>query len=312
ARGDRLRGVRRHGEPHRLQRSRAALRAPAGAAPRRRAREPRAEEPPRAAEPRNRAAAAARPRGPGRAARGAAQDRRGAARAARPRNARGRGARARGPSLRHARDRRADARSAPRARARRGGRRRSRRGRASPPRLRARQGEGRAPRRRHGRGRALAGADAATVHEPKERTPLELVVRLGRAQRSGATELGELRVRGAGGDLVPLAELGAFVTRPAEQPIYHKDLERVVYVIGDVAGRPPADVIFAMERPGADGLPSGLRAGWAGEGEWKITVDVFRDLGLAFAAALVGIWVLLVIETRSLTLPLVIMLAIPL
>jgi len=159
---------------------------------------------------------------------------------------------------------------------------------------------------------ALAGADAATVHEPKERTPLELVVRLGRAQRSGATELGELRVRGAGGDLVPLAELGAFVTRPAEQPIYHKDLERVVYVIGDVAGRPPADVIFAMERPGADGLPSGLRAGWAGEGEWKITVDVFRDLGLAFAAALVGIWVLLVIETRSLTLPLVIMLAIPL
>jgi multidrug efflux pump subunit AcrB len=160
---------------------------------------------------------------------------------------------------------------------------------------------------------ALAGASVATVHEPFERTPLRLVARLPRARRSGASELGQIRVAGAGGLLVPLAELGAFVERTADQPIHHKDLERVAFVIGDVAGRPPADVVFAMENGvEADPLPDGARARWTGEGEWKITVDVFRDLGIAFAAALLGIYVLLVVETGSFRMPLVIMLAIPL
>jgi len=51
---------------------------------------------------------------------------------------------------------------------------------------------------------------------------------------------------------------------------------------------------------------------WAGEGEWKITLDVFRDLGLAFAAALAGIFVILMFQTGSRVLPVIIMLAIPL
>jgi multidrug efflux pump subunit AcrB len=59
-------------------------------------------------------------------------------------------------------------------------------------------------------------------------------------------------------------------------------------------------------------MPAGYTVEWAGEGEWKITLDVFRDLGLAFAAALLGIFVILMFETRSRVLPLVIMLAIPL
>lgn len=67
-----------------------------------------------------------------------------------------------------------------------------------------------------------------------------------------------------------------------------------------------------MEAAESGVLPAGVTANWAGEGEWKVTVDVFRDLGLAFAAALVGIYVLLVVETHSFTMPLVIMLAIPL
>lgn len=50
---------------------------------------------------------------------------------------------------------------------------------------------------------------------------------------------------------------------------------------------------------------------WSGEGEWKITVEVFRDLGLAFAGALVGIYILLVLQTQSYGMPLVIMVAIP-
>ena len=59
-------------------------------------------------------------------------------------------------------------------------------------------------------------------------------------------------------------------------------------------------------------MPAGYTVNWAGEGEWKITLDVFRDLGLAFGAALVGIFVILMFETGSRMLPLVIMLAIPL
>jgi multidrug efflux pump subunit AcrB len=160
---------------------------------------------------------------------------------------------------------------------------------------------------------ALAGDAAATVHEPAERQPLPLLLRLDRARRSGEAELSRLRVKGGGKGLVPLAELGAFEARAEDQPVLHKDLERVAFVLGDVAGRPPVDVVLAMQRRLAvEPLPRGLRAEWTGEGEWKITVDVFRDLGLAFAAALVGIYVLLVAETGSFSMPLIIMLAIPL
>lgn len=160
---------------------------------------------------------------------------------------------------------------------------------------------------------ALSGEEVATVHEPDERNPLRLRLSLDRARRSGAEELARLRVKGAGGALVPLAEIGAFTRVPEEQPIYHKDLERVVFVLAEVAGRAPAEAVLSMQRGlAAAPLPGGIRAEWAGEGEWKITVDVFRDLGIAFAAALVGIYVLLVVETSSFLMPLLVMLAIPL
>jgi multidrug efflux pump subunit AcrB len=59
-------------------------------------------------------------------------------------------------------------------------------------------------------------------------------------------------------------------------------------------------------------VPAGIRVNFAGEGEWQITLDVFRDLGLAFAAALVGIYILLVAQMDSFVIPLVVMMAIPL
>jgi multidrug efflux pump subunit AcrB len=156
---------------------------------------------------------------------------------------------------------------------------------------------------------ALTGDPVATVHEPGERQPLVLKLVLSRARRSGPEELSQLRVKGSTGVLVPLAEIGRFGRRAEDPPVYHKDLERVVFVLGDIAGRPPADVVFAMqEHP----LPEGFQTDWQGEGEWKITVDVFRDLGLAFAGALVAIYVLLVFETGTFFMPLLIMVAIPL
>jgi len=116
-----------------------------------------------------------------------------------------------------------------------------------------------------------------------------------------------------GGAMVPLAELGTFREVPAEQPIYHKNLKRVAYVFADTAGIPPGEAVLDLQSQLKDDpMPPGTRAEWAGEGEWKITLDVFRDLGIANAAALTGIYILLIIETGSFLMPLLIMSAIPL
>jgi len=160
---------------------------------------------------------------------------------------------------------------------------------------------------------ALRGRGVATVHEPNERQPLVLSLRLSRAQRSGTDELGRIGVKGSTGELVPLAEIGRFERVVDDQPIFHKDLQRTVFVTGEIAGRAPAEVVFALQKDLAERpLPQGVEAAWGGEGEWKITVDVFRDLGIAFAGALVAVYVLLVMETRSFFMPLLIMVAIPL
>ena len=80
-----------------------------------------------------------------------------------------------------------------------------------------------------------------------------------------------------------------------------------------MAGRPPGEAILDLKSHFKDHpLPEGLRVEWGGEGEWEITVRVFRDLGLAFGAAMIGIYLLLVLQTSSFIMPLVIMSAIPL
>jgi multidrug efflux pump subunit AcrB len=98
-----------------------------------------------------------------------------------------------------------------------------------------------------------------------------------------------------------------------DQTIYRKDLDRVVFVTADMAGRSPVNAIFdLMADLKKNPLPHGYTVNLAGEGEWKITLDVFRDLGLGFLAALVLIYILLVQQTQSFGIPLVIMAAIPL
>jgi len=160
---------------------------------------------------------------------------------------------------------------------------------------------------------ALAGASPATVHLPDERQPLRVRIVFPREIRSGRNGLRQIPVRTAAGAMVPLAELGRFVKVPEDQPIYHKNLERVVYVFAEMAGRAPGEAILDMQgRLDRDPPAEGLRIDWAGEGEWKITLRVFRDLGLANVAALTGIYLLLVIQLNSFGMPLLIMMAVPL
>ncbi|TAN49828.1 MAG: efflux RND transporter permease subunit [Methylococcaceae bacterium] len=160
---------------------------------------------------------------------------------------------------------------------------------------------------------ALSGGMAGTLHVPGERQPLEISVRLPRSERSASADLQALRVKAADGALLPLGELGAITEEPVERTIYHKNLKRLNYVTAEMAGRSPVEAVFDYwDIEAAKPLPPGYSVDLAGEGEWKITVDVFRDLGLAFGAALLMIYVLLVAQTASLGLPLVIMVAIPL
>jgi multidrug efflux pump subunit AcrB len=80
-----------------------------------------------------------------------------------------------------------------------------------------------------------------------------------------------------------------------------------------MAGRSPVEAVLDMQaRLKEAPLPAGTRAKWDGEGEWKITLRVFRDLGIAFGAALVGIYMLLVVQTGTFGMPVLIMTAIPL
>jgi len=160
---------------------------------------------------------------------------------------------------------------------------------------------------------ALSGSAPASVHMARERQPLPVRMVLPASLRIGPDTLGELRMKTPAGAMVPLAELGEFRKVPAQQPIYHKNLKRVAYVFADTAGVPPGEAVIDLQaKLGADPMPVGTTAQWAGEGEWKITLDVFRDLGLANAAALLGIFILLVAQTGSFIMPLLIMSAIPL
>lgn len=187
---------------------------------------------------------------------------------------------------------------------------------------------------------ALAGQSSGLLRVDAERRPLEIVVRLPRSTRSDPFGLSQLAVKGRSGELIQLNEIGKWESARVGQTIYHKNLVPVAYVMAETAGRPPADCIVdiladqqvegkqfvdsAEARPLKDrsfisngsgiawGLANGMRADFSGEGEWQITLDVFRDLGLAFGAAMVLIYIILVAQTGSFLIPVIVMLAIPL
>ena len=161
---------------------------------------------------------------------------------------------------------------------------------------------------------AVGGDGSTIVHMPDERQPLLVKLILPRKSRSALSALTQIPIAAPDGSMVPLAELVNAVKKTAGQTIYHKNLDPVVYVLAEVAGRAPAEAILGMQKRLACEKPldPGIRVEWAGEGEWKITLRVFRDMGIAFAAALMGIYILMIIQTGSFFMPLLIMMAIPL
>ena len=182
---------------------------------------------------------------------------------------------------------------------------------------------------------AAQGVSVDLMHVPTEREDVSLTLELPRAARAHPEALLALRVRSdldAAAPLVPLSELVHIERTLGERNIYHKNLKPVTYVTADVAGEveSPAYAMFAMNRKIAalDARSFGgtmekleifhlnvpqndLEPALKWDGEWHITLEVFRDLGLAFAAVLVLIAMLMVGWFRSYVTPLVVMAAIP-
>ena len=160
---------------------------------------------------------------------------------------------------------------------------------------------------------AVQGSKPASLRLGDQVNPVSIALRLPRDQRSQVSRLGQLAVRSTGGEAVPLVELGRFEETTIDQPIYHKNLRPVVYVFGDTAGLPPPVAVFQLEdKVKNEPALSNLTVKWAGEGEWEITIRVFRDLGIAFSVAVLGIYVLLLYQTQSYLLPAIQLVALPL
>jgi multidrug efflux pump subunit AcrB len=158
---------------------------------------------------------------------------------------------------------------------------------------------------------SVAGMAVSTLHAPAAKTPISIMLRLPKADRTGLADLDKVYVAGPQGNQVPLSSLVTVVPAEMDKAIYHKDLEPVTYVYGEMGARSQVYAVIDMIRDlWKHPLPTGYHIKW--DGEMKLTLDVFRDLGAAMGVALIAIYLLLVGRFRSFTIPLVIMAAIPL
>ena len=176
---------------------------------------------------------------------------------------------------------------------------------------------------------AVRGADVTYLHGRNVKYPIPVRLELPVSEKADIERVLALRVRARSGALVPLADIVHVEEARREQTIYHKDLLPVVFVVGDVAGETDSPLygmfrIFARLRhePVADGEtlrqflisapdnPYRYSVKW--DGEWQVTYETFRDMGLAYSVGLVLIYLLVVAQFRSYLVPLVIMAPIPL
>jgi multidrug efflux pump subunit AcrB len=149
----------------------------------------------------------------------------------------------------------------------------------------------------------INGSKIGFAHIDNERAAVLINMRMPRSDRNDPNRLAAITKR-PNGNLIPLGELGKFEFEKTEQIIQHKNLKPVVFVTAECVGRPPAEIVFDMQQRLSElKLPRGIKYEWAGEGEWELTVRVFRDLGIAFGVAMLGIYLLLVVQMSNFTMP---------
>ncbi|MBI3045494.1 MAG: efflux RND transporter permease subunit [Betaproteobacteria bacterium] len=176
----------------------------------------------------------------------------------------------------------------------------------------------------------LSGAEVTPLHDGQSKYEVPVRVALPPERQGELSEFLKLAVRAPAGDLVPLSEVVTPLRNERDRPIYHKDLLPVVYVVGDQAGRvdsPLYGMFAARAKIAGQPLEEGGRLGeyfirqpsdpyreyavkW--DGEWQVTYETFRDMGIAYAVGLILIYLLVVAQFGSYLAPLVIMAPIPL
>ena len=176
---------------------------------------------------------------------------------------------------------------------------------------------------------ATSGMPVGLLHDGDSREPVPIAVEMTRPDRSSEQALENIHLRAANGSMVALRELVKADHETIQRSIYHKNLKRVVYVTGDVAGAEESPVYailkmnkeldhltlpagYTLKRYNAEQPESNDHYSMKWDGEWQITIEVFRDLGLAFGTVLILIYVLVVGWFRSFIVPLIIMAPIPL
>jgi multidrug efflux pump subunit AcrB len=180
----------------------------------------------------------------------------------------------------------------------------------------------------------LTGEDVTPVHNVASKFEIPVRVTLPAEKQSSLEALLKLKVRSKTGQLVPVSELVEVRESAREKTIYHKDLLPVVYVFGDMGGKLDSPLYGMFDARGGiagkslDGVdnaggtlgewfikqPSDQYAGYSvkWDGEWQVTYETFRDMGIAYAVGLILIYLLVVAQFKSYLVPLIIMAPIPL
>ena len=175
---------------------------------------------------------------------------------------------------------------------------------------------------------ALNGDDVTYIHQARERYPIPVRLEVPVASKADLDALLALEVRNQAGQRVPISEIARVRETGWDDAVYHKDLLPVVFVMGDMAGELDSplygmfDLASQIDERDNSGYaidqryisqPENTHAfslKW--DGEWQITYETFRDMGIAYSVGLILIYLLVVAQFRSYLLPLVIMAPIPL
>jgi multidrug efflux pump subunit AcrB len=158
---------------------------------------------------------------------------------------------------------------------------------------------------------ALPGAVITTIHDEQAKDQVGVFLRLKEEYRKSVDDLDKIFVMNPQGQKIPLSVLVNQKKRILAKPIYHKDMRRVAYAYGEMSERGPVYAVFdLMKYFNENPLPEGLEENH--DGEWQMTVDVFRDLGLAMAVGVLIVFLILVGWFHSFTIPMILMGSIPL